>query len=710
MPIDGPVPSQDGVQSERTESDAIDTTFGAALEQSIARAIDKLAAMQEPDGHWRGDYGGPLFLMPGLIIAHAVIGAPFTEHQRTRMVTYLENVQRKDGGFGLHVEDRSTVFGTALNYVSLRLLGVASDAPSASRAREWLHAHGGAEGVPTWGKCWLSVLGVYEWDGVSALLPELWLLPTSLPMHPSRFWCHTRMVFLPMSYLYGRRARGPETDTVRALRDELYTRPYREIDWKTCKNKVHPLDAYSPHTRELDALNGVMGLYELRPSKRIRERALAKVMDHIHAEDESTGYLDIGPVSKALHLACVWFEDPHQPALKKHLDRVGDYLFDGRDGMKMQGYNGSQFWDLAFTMQAVFEHPVLVQEGLVEGSSRSSTSGTTSPRDMLSRAFGWLDRNQVRNDVADRERHFRNPTKGAFPFSTAEQAWPVTDCTAEGIKAALKAEKLGIGKLDPRRLEEAADVLLFEQNDDGGWSEYERARGGRWLERLNAAEVFGDIMIGYSHPECTAACIQGLSAFSRFRPGYRTIEIGQAIERGAHYLRTIQRPDGSFYGCWGICFTYATWFGIDGLIAAGGTRPLGEDVERIARAADFLVSKQKSDGGWGESYLSCVEKRWVEHERSQPVQTAWSLLGLESALEHVGSRVSIERRAAYRNAIERGAASLVKSQTDDGWPFDMVYGVFNRNCMINYDNYRYYFPLWALTRRARRAAADATPR
>jgi len=32
-----------------------------------------------------------------------------------------------------------------------------------------------------------------------------------------------------------------------------------------------------------------------------------------------------------------------------------------------------------------------------------------------------------------------------------------------------------------------------------------------------------------------------------------------------------------------------------------------------------------------------------------------------------------------------------------------VYGVFNRNCMINYDNYRYYFPMWALARHARLA-------
>ena len=30
-----------------------------------------------------------------------------------------------------------------------------------------------------------------------------------------------------------------------------------------------------------------------------------------------------------------------------------------------------------------------------------------------------------------------------------------------------------------------------------------------------------------------------------------------------------QRPDGSWYGSWGVCFTYGTWFGIEGLIGAG---------------------------------------------------------------------------------------------------------------------------------------------
>lgn len=36
---------------------------------------------------------------------------------------------------------------------------------------------------------------------------------------------------------------------------------------------------------------------------------------------------------------------------QKHLQRVEDYLWVAEDGMKMQGYNGSQCWDTSFAAQ-----------------------------------------------------------------------------------------------------------------------------------------------------------------------------------------------------------------------------------------------------------------------------------------------------------------------------------------------------------------------
>jgi hypothetical protein len=49
-----------------------------------------------------------------------------------------------------HIEGVSTCFGTSLNYVALRLLGVSSDDPVCVKARSFLHSIGGAVGVPSY--------------------------------------------------------------------------------------------------------------------------------------------------------------------------------------------------------------------------------------------------------------------------------------------------------------------------------------------------------------------------------------------------------------------------------------------------------------------------------------------------------------------------------------------------------------------------------
>jgi achilleol B synthase len=56
------------------------------------------------------------------------------------------------------------------------------------------------------------------------------------------------------------------------------------------------------------------------------------------------------------------------------------------------------------------------------------------------------------------------------------------------------------------------------------------------------------------------------------------------------------------YGSWAVCFTYATFFAIKGLVAAGRTY---RNSLAIRKACNFLLSKQLGTGGWGENYLGC---------------------------------------------------------------------------------------------------------
>ena len=65
------------------------------------------------------------FLLPGLVVTWYVTGrqeALLPLEKRKAMAHYLRCHQQADGGWGTHIESPSTMFGTTLCYVALRLL------------------------------------------------------------------------------------------------------------------------------------------------------------------------------------------------------------------------------------------------------------------------------------------------------------------------------------------------------------------------------------------------------------------------------------------------------------------------------------------------------------------------------------------------------------------------------------------------------------
>jgi squalene/oxidosqualene cyclase-like protein len=593
------------------------------------------------------------------------VGHPIDAGTRRGMEAYLRTHQNDDGGWGLHVEGASHVFTTVLSYVALRFLDVSPNDERLAGARTFLAAHGGAVGSASWGKFVLAVLGLYDWEGLHPVPPELWLLPRSLPMHPSRLWCHSRMVYLPMAYLYGRRATAQLDDRIRAIRGELYPgTSWDETDWRTARDTVSPTDRYVERSRLVRTAFRALDVAERFRSVRLRAKAQTRVLEIIRAEDEATGFICLGPVNKLFNTLVWHFENPGGTELARHLERLPDYLWRARDGVKMQGYNSSQLWDTAFAVQAMM-----------------ATGRHQLHLDTLRAAHRYIEANQVRVDVPVRERAFRDASAGGWPFSTRQHGWPISDCTAEGLKASLLLAPHVADPISEERLAQAARLLLAMQNDDGGWATYEKTRGPAWLERLNPSDCFADIMIDPSYVECTSASVQALAAYRARLAGARDAAIDAAIAHGCDFLLGAQRHDGSWEGSWGICFTYGTWFGIWGLLAAG----IPKNHPAILRAVEFLRAKQLDDGGWGETPESCRRRTYVHAESGQAVMTAWVLLALTAA----GFGESTE--------VRRGVLFLTKRQRGDGsFPDEHIAGMFNKTCAIHYDNYLKIFPLWAL--------------
>jgi squalene cyclase len=179
------------------------------MQQATRTAVHFYSMLLSDDGHWGGDYGGPHFLLPGLIVAWYVLGKPprFFGNNDESIIALMKHYilvhQQVDGGWGTHIESPSTMFGTTMMYVALRLLGADQDEPACTKGREFLKTHGGVLYTSSWAKFYLCVLGCMHWDGHNSVPPEMWLLPNWFPFHPGRMWCHARMVYCTCIFCMG---------------------------------------------------------------------------------------------------------------------------------------------------------------------------------------------------------------------------------------------------------------------------------------------------------------------------------------------------------------------------------------------------------------------------------------------------------------------------------------------------------------------------
>lgn len=597
-----------------------------------------------------------MFLMPGIVIAWYVTNTPISTAYSTEIANYLFARQNtNDGGWGLHIEGESSVFGTCMNYVVMRIVGVDADEPRMIRARACLHRLGGATAGPHWTKFWLSVLGVTHWDIVNPVPPELWLLPDWMPIAPWRWWIHMRMVFLPMSYIWSRKFVFPENKLVRELRQEVFVESYEQINFARHRNTIASTDNYHPKTWVLNLINFLLVWLwiPLMRTAGISKRAEDWTFKLIQAEDENSDFSDLAPVNNPMNmLACYIADGPDSYSVRRHRERLEEFLWVKDEGMLANGTNGVQTWDTAWLIQAVIDG----------GLAREPEW-----RSILERALEFLDDQQIREDCNGIDKHYRQQRKGAWAFSTRLQGYTVSDCTSEAMKAVIMMQALPWASqpISDRRLFDSIDVLLTMQNPSGGFASYEPARGSELLEYLNAAEVFGRIMVEYDYPECTTAVVTALSLFTKVYPEYRAREISETKYKALTYIRNAQRADGSWYGSWGICFTYAGMFALESLASAGETYTSSA---RVRKAVQFFLDRQLPDGGWGETYKGCETGVYCSHERGQVVQTAWVLIGM------------LEAGYSDREPMDRAVKMIMSRQLDNGeWPQEAIEGVFNKS-------------------------------
>ena len=656
------------------KDDPQDSTLSReAISGASRRAQQHLLSLQKAEGDWEGEMVWCSMILAQAVIVRTITGHPYTETEKQLIIRHFSVTQGADGSWGMHPESPGYVFFTTLAYVALRLLGMsAQDAPLA-RGLAWIHAQPqGVKAIPTWGKFWLALLDLYDYHGLNSVPPELFLLPEWLPFHPRRYYCHTRQIYLAIAYLFGLKFRAVLPEGLRdKLRQELYGEDYARIDFAALRHTLAAGDVYVPITPLLRGVYDLLAGFERVHSKWLRQKALALCLKHIVYEQKVSNYQGISPVSSLLNCLALYATDTRHAELAPSLAGIESWRWqDDEKGLRYVGAH-SNTWDTAFVLQALAEVRMPTPE--VNGA--------------VNQAHAFLARAQVVDELPDYRANWRDSALGGWCFSDGHHRWPVSDCAAEALSALLSLYEhpsLIIDRpIERLRLDQAVYFILSRQNADGGFGTYERRRAGKLLEMVNPSEMFGQCMTELSYVECTSSSLAALAHYRKRCPSHTIAKLNDAIERALAFLRAQQRDDGSFRGFWGINYTYACFHVVRSLRTAG----IAVDDVLLQSVAQWLLERQRADGGWGEHYTGCLTDRYVEHEQSQVVMTSWALMALITIfpLEHV--------------AIQRGYGWLLAQQLEGGgWPDQAVNGVFFGAAMLDYRLYHSYFPAWAVLR------------
>lgn len=610
------------------------------LDDVLDRGTARLLELQRSGGWWAGELESNV-----TITAQHLFFLEFLqlrdEETTERIRAELLARRRDDGLWSIFAGGEPDLNATVESYVALRLAGLSADAPELERAKAFCLERGGIGSTRAFTRIWLSLLGIWSWDDVPQLPAELALLPPSAPVSLYTFSCWARQTVMPLAVV-------------------MHYRPVRRIRGDRAAHELNLGTNETPRRGIWETVDRLMRRYARSSFKPGRERALRSAEQWIIDRQELDGsWGGIQPpwVWSVIALVCRG-HGPDSPYVRKGLKGWERFLIDEDDRRRPEACQ-SPIWDTALAVLGL------------------RAAGVAADDPALERAGAWLLAEEVtaRGDWALR---LPGAPVGGWAFEYDNDLYPDVD---DAAVVALALEELGIGRPAIIR---ACDWIAAMQSADGGWGAFDVDNDSEWLYGIPFCD-FGAV-IDPPSADVSAHAIELLAGKAEYQ---------DHVARGLDYLMAERERDGSWFGRWGVNYIYGLGAVMPALEAVGydGEHP------SVRQAVDWLMSRQNSDGGWGEDCRSYEEGATSDDRRgrgeSTPSQTAWALMSLVAAGEARGE------------AARRAADYLSAAQREDGdWDEESFTGTgFPRDFMIRYHLYRIVWPMIALGRY--RAAVSA---
>src|SRR5580698_4288287 len=252
------------------------------LEASIASATRGLVNDRQADGHWVYELEADCTIPAEYVLLAHYLGEPADTVLEAKIANYLRRVQGAHGGWPLVHDGDFDMSASVKAYFALKMIGDPIDAPHMARAREAIHARGGAIKSNVFTRFMLALFGVTTWRSVPVLPVEIMLLPMWSPFHLNKisYWARTTLVPLLVLAALKPRAKNPKGVGI----DELFLQPPHSIGM-TAK-APHQSRGWFALFRGLDSvLRATEPLFPKKTRARAIDSAVAFIEERLNGED-----------------------------------------------------------------------------------------------------------------------------------------------------------------------------------------------------------------------------------------------------------------------------------------------------------------------------------------------------------------------------------------------------------------------------------------
>jgi squalene-hopene/tetraprenyl-beta-curcumene cyclase len=618
-----------------------------ALEQAIQTAQKHLLSLQDKEGYWQFELEADCTIPAEYIMMMHYLD-DINEELQGKMAVYLRSRQSDDGSYPLFTGGDGDISCSIKVYYALKMAGDSIDAPHMTKLRDYILSQGGAAKANVFTRIALAIFEQLPWRGVPYIPVEIMLLPNWFPFHLDKVSYWSRTVMVPLFILCTLKAKAKNPHKVDVL--ELFV--------------VHP-DKEQHYFAERTLLNKFfLGLDKLgritRPliSQSMHERAIQKALDwvteRLNGEDGLGGIFPaMVNAYEAMLLLGMPEDHPNVVIARQAIDKL---LVINDDDAYCQPCL-SPVWDTGLAALAL-------QEADKNGN-----------RESLTHAYDWLKSKQLSDEPGDWRITCPNLDGGGWAFQFENPHYPDVDDTA--LVAFAMADS-NLPDMDDS-IHQATRWTVGMQSENGGYGAFDVDNTYYYLDEIPFADH--GALLDPPTADVSARCAMLMARVAQDHDEYLP-----ALKRTIEYIRSEQEQDGSWFGRWGTNYVYGTWSVLLGLEQTDipKTDPM------FTKAAAWLKSVQREDGGWGEDNKSYDDdqKYRGQYHFSTAFQTAWAVLGLMTAGE------------VNSPEVKTGIKFILRNQQADGVWDDKCFTApgFPKVFYLKYHGYDKFFPLWALAR------------